>query len=251
MFGRKPRVTNRSEPKDLPEEAADTRMTRAQEDALDPVVFHLLDRLEKVGAQLLVRLEGKQMFSTTVVGLGHDGFYIDTLTPPSGDALMSKGAAVTLESLLGGVSYDFSCKVVSKVRFLDELPAFKLGYPEVIDEGRRRKSPRVLTQGSSRISFSRPFECSATVCDISEGGLAFEYDAELGRLANGTLLGGVLLEVEGKPAVELHPEVVGNLVTELGGLSLPSRYRTSVSFSRLGSAERSAIESYIGTLRGR
>jgi c-di-GMP-binding flagellar brake protein YcgR len=251
MFGRKPRVSKAKESVESLGVEARGNQPGGEEPTIDPVIFHILDRLEKVGAQLLVRLGAKEVYTTTVVGLGHDGFFIDTLTPPSGDARMQKAAAVEVESLLGGVSYDFSSRVISKVRFLDELPAFKLSYPTGIDEGRRRRSPRILAKSTASISFSRPFKCNATVHDISVGGLAFEYDAEFGRLANGTLLGGVLLEIEGQPAIEVHPEVVGNLVVELGGLSLPSRYRTSVSFTRIGKSELKSIESYIDALRNR
>jgi c-di-GMP-binding flagellar brake protein YcgR len=249
MFGRKPQDDSAPEALGTLDVEAEKRLAEGEEPTIDPTMFRILERLEKVGSQLLVRLGGRDMYTTTVVGLGRDGFFIDTLTPPTGDAHLRKGAVVELEALLGGVSYHLTSRVVSKVQFLDELPAFKLDYPVNVDETRRRKSPRVPTKGTASISFSRPFQCEATVRDISAGGLAFEYQAELGRLPSGTLLGGALLEMSGQPILEIHPEVVGNLVVELGGLSLPSRYRTSVSFTRLNERGHRFLENYIEALR--
>ena len=50
-----------------------------------PEVLETLDRLAKGGGQLTVRTRDGQTYTSAVVGLGRDAFYIDTLSPPEGD----------------------------------------------------------------------------------------------------------------------------------------------------------------------
>jgi c-di-GMP-binding flagellar brake protein YcgR len=213
---------------------------------VDPSVLELLGRLEKLGAQLLVRPAGvPDSYTTAVVGLGRDGFFIDTLSPPEGDARLRVGGSLGIEVLFQGFAYRFDTPVLGKVRFVDELPAFKLGYPGQLRGERRRRSPRVDTRGDSSLSFLRPFACDAPVVTLSEGGLAFEYGAELGRLRRGAFLRDVLLELGDRPVITVQGKVVAHLVTQLGGLGLPRRYRISLAFHGLSTRELEAIRGYL------
>jgi hypothetical protein len=193
---------------------------------VSPEVLEVLQRLEKSGVQLLVQLTGTDVYTTEVVGLGRDGFFIDTFSPPEGDRRVIPGARLYVETLYQGMTYTFETTAQGKVQFVDELPAFKVAYPEAIRSERRRKSPRVETRGDASLSFLSPFACDAPVVNLSEGGLAFDYGADLGRLRMGTL------------------------VAELGGLSLPSRYRASLAFQGLGAKEEAVVRAYLAELKG-
>ncbi|MBI5015132.1 MAG: flagellar brake protein [Deltaproteobacteria bacterium] len=215
-----------------------------------PEVLEVLDRLEKGGGQLTVRTRDGQSYTSAVVGLGRDAFYIDTLSPPDGDERVRPGATLAIETLFQGISYGLQTTVAGKVRFVDELPAFKLHYPERIDAQRRRKTPRVETRGDASLSFLKPFACDAPVVNVSEGGFAFEHGAELGRLRRGTVLREILLELGGHPVISIQGRVVGQLVRELGGIGLPSRYRVSVAFDGLRPEDRKVVQAYLAELRG-
>ncbi|MEW6490647.1 MAG: flagellar regulator YcgR PilZN domain-containing protein [Thermodesulfobacteriota bacterium] len=215
-----------------------------------PEVLEVLQRLEKSGVQLLVQLTGTDVYTTEVVGLGRDGFFIDTFSPPEGDRRVTPGARLYVETLYQGMTYTFETTAQGKVQFVDELPAFKVAYPEEIRSERRRKSPRVATRGDASLSFLSPFACDAPVVNLSEGGLAFDYGADLGRLRMGTLVRDVLLELGRHPVITIQGRVVGNLVAELGGLSLPSRYRASLAFQGLGGKEEAVVRAYLGELKG-
>ncbi|MBI5440124.1 MAG: PilZ domain-containing protein [Deltaproteobacteria bacterium] len=202
--------------------------------AIDPGVLEVLGRLEATGVQLSVRPKGAaEGYTSSVVGRGRDGFFIDTLSPPEGDARLRVGGVVEIETLFQGYIYRFETAVLGKVRFVDDLPAFKLSYPEWLRGERRRRTPRVETRGDASLSFLRPFPCDAPVVNLSEGGLAFEYGAELGRLRKGTLLRDVLLELGVKPVVNVQGRVVAVNVAELGGIGLPRRFRISLAFQGL------------------
>ena len=209
----------------------------------------LLQRLEKAGVQLLVRPGGLEDFTTEVVGLGIDAFFIDTLTPPGGDARLAAGATLEIETLYQGITHIFRTTSQGRVQFVDELPAFKLDYPQQVDSERRRKSPRLDTRDDASLSFLKPFACDAPVVNLSAGGLAFEYAAELGRAKVGALIREVLLELGNRPVLRLQVRVVGNLVVELGGISLPRRFRTSVSFQGLSADAREQIGDYLEELK--
>jgi c-di-GMP-binding flagellar brake protein YcgR len=209
----------------------------------------LLQRLEKAGVQLLVRPAGPDEYTSEVVGLGMDAFFIDTLSPPDGDARLAAGARVQVETLVQGITYIFHTVSQGKVQFVDELPALKLAYPTEVDSERRRKSPRVDTRGGASLSFLKPFACDAPVVNLSEGGMAFEYAAELGRLKVDTMMQEVLLELGNRPVVRVQGRVVGNLVVEVGGLSLPRRYRTSLAFHGLAQSHRAQIRDYLDELK--
>jgi c-di-GMP-binding flagellar brake protein YcgR len=215
-----------------------------------PEVLEVLQRLEKSGVQLLVQLAGTDVYTTEVVGLGRDGFFIDTFSPPEGDRRVVPGARLYVETLYQGMTYTFETTAQGKVQFVDELPAFKVAYPEAIRSERRRKSPRVETRGDASLSFLSPFACDAPVVNLSEGGLAFDYGADLGRLRMGTLVRDVLLELGRHPVITIQGRVVGNLVAELGGLSLPSRYRASLAFQGLGAKEEAVVRAYLAELKG-
>lgn len=222
----------------------------AAEPAVAPEVLATLQRLEKSGVQLLAQLTGTDVYTTEVVGLGRDGFFIDTLSPPEGDRRVLPGTRMLVETLYEGMTYTFEAAVVRKVQFVDELPAFKLHYPDRIDAQRRRKSPRVETRGDASLSFLAPFACDAPVVNLSEGGLAFDYGADLGRLRMGTVIRDVLLELGNHPVITIQGRVVGNLVAELGGLSLPSRYRAGLAFQGLAGPELAVIREYLAELQG-
>jgi hypothetical protein len=217
---------------------------------IDRRVLETLERLQKAGVQLLVRIGGPDVFTSEVVGLGRDAFFIDTLSPPEGDPRVRPGLPVEVETLYQGITHKFHTQVVSKVQFVDELPAFKLAYPEDIQSTRRRQSPRIDTHGDASLSFLHPFSCDAPVVNLSEGGLAFEYDVELGRLRRGTVIREILLEVGAHPVVTVQGRVVGNLVAELGGIGLPRRYRGSLAFQGLTDVERTVIAAYLAELKG-
>ncbi len=211
----------------------------------DPQVLETLERLKKAGVQLLVHAGGPDAYTTEVVGLGRDGFFVDTLSPPDGDRRMVPGRPVRVETLLQGISYAFETEVLAKVQFVDELPAFKLAYPDEIPGERRRKSPRIDTAGDASLSFLHPFRLDAPVVNVSEGGLAFEYEAAIGRLRPGTVVREILLELGRLPVITVQGRVVGNVVAELGGISLPRRYRASLAFEGMDEAGLSVIRSYI------
>ncbi|MDW7712549.1 MAG: flagellar regulator YcgR PilZN domain-containing protein [Deferrisomatales bacterium] len=215
-----------------------------------PEVLGILQRMEKGGVQLLVQLTGTDVYTTEVVGLGRDGFFVDTLSPPEGDRRVTAGARMSFETLLQGVTYTFEAPVVGRVQFVDELPAFKLSYPERIDAEQRRKSPRVETRGDASLSFLAPFPCDAPVVNLSEGGLAFDYGADRGRLRTGTVLRDVLVELGRHPVVAAQGRVVGNVVAELGALSLPSRYRAGLAFQGLQPEVLAVIRAYLAELEG-
>lgn len=212
---------------------------------VDPRVLEILDRLEKAGVQLLVRAGNGEVHTSAVVGLGRDCFFIDTFSPPEGDQLVQPGTFLAMETLYQGISYHFQAKVLGRVRFVDELPAFRVEYPETIRGERRRRTPRVPTRDDASLSFLQPFACDAPVVNVSEGGIAFEYAAELGRLPRGALLKEVLLELGEHPVVPIQARVVGQVVCELGGLGLPRRYRVSLAFQGLSSAAEDVIEAYL------
>lgn len=212
-------------------------------------VLDLLQRLEKTGVQLLVRPGGPEEYTSEVVGLGLDAFFIDTLSPPGGDVRLGAGARLQVETLLDGITYRFRTVSRGKVQFVDELPALKLAYPAEVESERRRKSPRIGTHGGASLSFLSPFACDAPVVNLSEGGLAFEYAAELGRLKAGTVVPEVLLELGSHPVVRVRGRVVGNLVVELGGLSLPRRYRTSLAFQGLEPRLLEKFRTYLDELK--
>lgn len=238
MFGKKSRGESASK------DSADSAQP-----AGDPRVFAALDRMEKAGVQLLVRFGRSEIFTSTLLGLGRDAFFIDTLSPPSGDQLAVRGSTVDIETLINGITYRFTAKVMGKVEFLDDLPAFKLAYPASVSEEHRRKSRRIRTRGTASISFLEPFNCDAPVVDISEGGFAFEYGAEMGRLRNGTRLNGVLLELGIRGVVKVDADVVVSVVSGLGGLSLPKTYRTGVRLVGLSGADRAKLKSYLEELQ--
>jgi c-di-GMP-binding flagellar brake protein YcgR len=221
------------------------------EPEVDPRVLEILDRLEKMGILLTVRPGTAQdeSYTTAVVGLGRDGFFVDTFSPPEGDARVRPGALLVFETLYQGFTYRFETNALSRVQFVDELPAFKLQYPQQIDGERRRKSPRIETSGDCSLSFLRPFSCDAPVVNLSEGGLAFEHGTELGRLRNGMVIRDILLELGTQPVVTVQGRVVGVVVCELGGLSLPRRYRVSLAFQGLADAHRDVIQTYLAEAR--
>jgi hypothetical protein len=130
------------------------------------------------------------------------------------------------------------------VRFIDDLPAFKLAYPEWLRGERRRRSERIETRDAS-LSFLRPFPCDAPVINLSEGGLAFEYGAELGRLRKGAPLRDVLLELGRHPVINVHGRVVAVNVAELGGIGLPRRFRISLAFQSLSGRELEVVRRYL------
>lgn len=225
----------------------------SEEPAGPPVgstTLELLETLQKSGVQLLVRLGGPEVYTSEVVGLGREGFFIDTLSPPSGDARVQRGTSLEIETLVQGMTHIFEVAVLGKVQFIDELPAYKVAYPSEIRSERRRKSPRVDTRGDASLSFLLPFACDAPVVNLSEGGLAFEYPAELGRLRKGAVVRDVLLELGAHPVITVQGRVVGNVVAELGGISLPRRYRTSLSFQSLEDRDAATIRAYLEELRG-
>lgn len=215
----------------------------------DPAVLEALQALEKAGVQLLAQMGGSDVYTTEVLGLGRDGFFVDTLSPPEGDRRAQPGTRMVLESLYQGITYTFETSVLGRVPFVDELPAFKLSYPTEVRAERRRRSPRLETRGDASLAFRVPFPCDAPVVNLSEGGLAFDYDAELGRLIQGTVLREVLLELGTRPVVAVQGRVVGNLVVELGTLSLPRRYRAGLAFQSLSAEAAGAILGYLGELR--
>ncbi|GAB6061418.1 flagellar regulator YcgR PilZN domain-containing protein [Deferrisoma palaeochoriense] len=213
-------------------------------------VIRVLEQLQKAGSQVLVRPGGGEAFTTVVLGLGRDGFFVDTFSPPEGDRFGVPGRLLDFESLIQGVSYTFEARILGKVQYLDELPAFKVAYPTVVRGERRRRSPRVDTVGDASLSFLEPFRCDAPVVNVSEGGCAFEYEAELGRLRPGTRIPEILLELGREPVVTVSARVVGNVVAELGGLTLPRRYRASVSFEPLADEAAEVIRRYLAGRRG-
>jgi c-di-GMP-binding flagellar brake protein YcgR len=217
----------------------------------DPGVLQILERLEKAGAQLLVRLEGiDEVYTTEVVGLGRDGFFVDTLSPPGGDRRVRAGALLSVETLYQGISHTFSASVLGRVQFIDELPAFKIAFPAEIRSERRRKSPRLAIQGGASLSFLSPFSCDAPVVNLSEGGLAFEYEADAGRLRTGAVVRDILLELGTHPVVTVQGRIVGNMVAELGGISLPKSYRASLAFQSLDPAALEVIRLYLSEIQG-
>lgn len=223
-----------------------------EEPAAPPVaaeVMEILDRLEKGGGQLTVHTADGGSYTSAVIGLGRDAFYLDTLSPPEGDLRVAGGGRLSVETLFQGIQYRFDAFVTGKVRFVDELPAFKVEYPDRIEAERRRKSPRVAIQGDASLSFLQPFSCDAPVVNLSEGGLAFELAAELGRLRRGTMLRDVLLELGGHPVFAVQGRVVGQTVSELGGLGLPRRYRVSLAFQGLAAPGRDLIRTYLAELQ--
>lgn len=226
---------------------------RVAEPPAEPVapapVMDLLQRLEKAGVQLLVRPGGPNEYTTEVIGLGMDAFFIDTLSPPDGDVRMGAGATVELETLYQGVTYTFRTVSQGKVQFVDELPALRLAYPAVLDSERRRKSPRLDTRGDASLSFLKPFACDAPVVNLSEGGMAFEYASDLGRLKVDSVVRDLLLELGRQPVLRVQGRVVGNLVVEIGGISLPRRYRTSLAFLELSAKQRQSIRAYLDDLK--
>lgn len=228
----------------------DAATPKERDDApeVEPEIFRTLEGLEKAGAQLSLRFTRHEAYTSTILGLGRDGFFIDTLSPPSGDRHAAEGRPVQVETLLDGESYTFRTNVVGKVGFLDDMPAFKLGYPTELKREQRRKNRRLHAKGTSRFTFTRPFECEGTVVDIGEGGLAFEYNAEIGRLAAGTRIGGGLLEMGQYGTVEVGAEVVGILVASLGGLSLPSSYRAGARFVSLSETAKAKLGEYLKSL---
>ncbi|HSH68941.1 MAG TPA: PilZ domain-containing protein [Deferrisomatales bacterium] len=221
----------------------------APEPRVPAPVMDLLQRLEKAGVQLLVRPGGPDEYTSEVVGLGTDAFFIDTLSPPEGDGRLRAGARVQIETLVQGVTYTFRTVSQGKVQFVDELPALKLEYPTEVNGERRRKSPRVDTRGGASLSFLKPFACDAPVVNLSVGGMAFEYAADLGRFKVGAIVPDVLLELGSHPVLRVQGRVVGNLVVELGGISLPRRYRTSLSFQDLAPKHLEQIRSYLEELK--
>ncbi len=224
--------------------------TEADPPVIPPEVFGPLERLHKAGAQVLVRVGASEGYTTSVVGLGRDAFFLDTLSPPDGDRRVRAGTYLTAESLLAGVRYAFRARVLGKVEFVDELPAFRLAYPDEVTAAQRRQSPRLRTRGDVSASFLQPFPCDAPVVDLSEGGLALEYEADRGRLRTGTRVRELLLELGDQPVIPVQGRVVANLVIEVGGLSLPRRYRASLAFEDLSPAHREAVRSYLGGLPG-
>lgn len=212
---------------------------------VDPQVLASLDRLEKAGVQVTAWPGTGEPHTTAVVGLGKDSFFVDTLSPPDGDLLVKPGTPLVMETLLQGMLYRFETRALGRVRFVDELPAFRLEYPAEIHVERRRKSPRVPTHGDASLSFLQPFACDAPVVNVSRGGVAFEYGAELGRLRRGLVLKDLLLEVGRHPVVAVQARVVAQVVCELGGLGLPRRYRASLAFLGLTPSESSVIGAYV------
>ena len=214
---------------------------------IDPRVLEVLERLEKLGVQLVVRAGNapEESYTTAVLGLGRDGFFVDTLSPPDGDGRVRPGALLLFETLVQGITYRFEATAVGRVQFVDELPAFKVEYPPAIGGERRRKTPRIETAGDASLSFLRPFSCDAPVVNLSEGGLAFEHGAEFGRLRKGVVIRDILLELGSEPVITVQGRVVGQVVCELGGLSLPRRYRVSLAFQGLGEAEQQAVRDYL------
>jgi len=223
---------------------------KTPEPMADPAVLEILQRLEKAGVQLLVQLAGPDVYTSEVVGLARDAFFIDTLSPPEGDRRVVAGARLQVETLYQGMTYLFDAPVVGRVQFVDELPAFKIGYPEHIRAERRRRSPRVEAREDASLSFLVPFSCDARVVNLSEGGLAFDYDADVGRLRLGTVVRDILLELGDRPVFQVQGRVVGNLVVELGALSLPRRYRASLAFQGLSAEGLGAIRDYLAELKG-
>ncbi len=215
----------------------------------DPAVLEALQRLEKAGVQLLAQMSGSEVYTTEVLGLGRDGFFVDTLSPPEGDRRALPGTTILLESLYQGITYTLETTVLGRVQFVDELPAFKLSYPTEVRQERRRRSPRLRTRGDASLSFRAPFPCDAPVVNLSQGGLAFDYDAELGRLSQGTMVRDILLELGRYPVVAVQGRVVGNLVVELGTLSLPRRYRAGLAFQSLSADAAAAVRGYLGELQ--
>lgn len=213
-------------------------------------VFAALESLKKAGVQLAVRFAGNELYTSEILGLGRDGFFIDTLTPPSGDRQARPGRPVEFQSILEGISFAFKCEVIGKVKFLDELPAFKMTYPASVKHEARRKNNRLNTRGTARLIFMRPFDCDADVVDIGEGGLAFEYQSNLGRLTPGTRLGGARLDMGSFGTIDVKAEVMGTLVASIGGLSLPSSYRSGIRFFGLTESERAKLSEYLKSLQG-
>jgi c-di-GMP-binding flagellar brake protein YcgR len=229
--------------------APPTVLDETPEAIADPAVLETMQRLEKAGVQLLVQFAGPDVYTSEVVGLGRDAFFIDTLSPPDGDRRVVAGARLQVETLYQGITYLFEAPVLGRVQFVDELPAFKLAYPERIRSERRRRSPRVETRDDASLSFLVPFACDARVVNLSEGGLAFDYDAEIGRLRLGTVVRDVLLELGERPVFSVQGRVVGNLVAELGALSLPRRYRAGLAFQGLSAEGLKLIREYLAELK--
>jgi c-di-GMP-binding flagellar brake protein YcgR len=163
---------------------------------------------------------------------------------------MHPGVEVEVETLFQSITHTFRTNVVNRVQFVDELPAFKLAYPAEIESARRRRSPRIETRGDASLSFLQPFACDAPVVNVSEGGLAFEYGAELGRLRRGVVIRELLLELGSHPVVTVQGRVVGNVVAELGGITLPRRYRASLAFQGLSPEDGEVLQAYLAELKG-
>jgi hypothetical protein len=85
--------------------------------------------------------------------------------------------------------------------------------------------------------------------NLSEGGIAFEYAADLGRLKVDSVVRDLLLELGRQPVLRVQGKVVGNLVVEIGGISLPRRYRTSLAFLELSTKQRQSIRAYLDELK--
>jgi hypothetical protein len=89
------------------------------------------------------------------------------------------------------------------------------------------------------------------VVNLSEGGLAFEHGAELGRLQRGIVVREILLELGTHPVVRVQGKVVGQVISQLGGLGLPRRYRVSLAFQGISDVELAVIQAYLAAaMRG-
>ncbi|MDH4101226.1 MAG: flagellar brake protein [Nitrospirota bacterium] len=205
----------------------------------------LLKELKGTGCQLMLRFRGFDgSYTSSIVEVEKDSFLVDTFLPDSGNSLISKAQDIYVETILQGVTCSFLTHFQGNVVHADNFPAFRLELPLEVSRYQRRSAYRLKPAADNTISFLSPLEFTGPLFDISTGGIGFEYEATLGKLQVGAPVPNMIITL-GDYTMATDGVVASNVITEVGTLSIPLRYRCGVKFAELPSAIVEDLERYI------
>ena len=205
----------------------------------------LLKELKETGCQLMLRFRGFEgSYTSSIVEIEKDSFLVDTLLPDSGNDIIAKAEDIYVETILQGVTCSFLTHSLGKLVHADHFPAIRLEIPLEVSRYQRRSAYRLKPAEDNTVSFLSPIEFTGPIFDISTGGMGFEYDATLGKLQVGTPVPNMIITL-GDYTMASDGVVASNIITEVGTLSIPLKYRCGVKFENLPDAISEDLQQYI------
>lgn len=205
----------------------------------------LLQDLKETGCQLMFRFRGFEgSYTSSIVEVEKGSFIVDTLLPDSGNGIITKAEDIYVETILQGVTCSFLTHCQGSIVHADNFPAIRLELPLEISRYQRRSAYRLKPSEDTTVSFLAPLEFTGPLFDISTGGMGFEYEATLGRLQVGTPVPNMIITL-GDYTMATDGVVASNIITEVGTLSIPLKYRCGVRFENLPDAIEEDLQQYI------